>query len=113
MSRQSEQILLQVSETAAAADLVSLTSFYYMPQVPHVRHKKNDGTLYLMGSRLGWMQRSREGAFSVQHAYADVRTQKISPEGKAKVQLQIVAHDGNATTFQFVHPDGQQAQVSL
>ncbi len=35
-------------------------------QLPHVRHKKNDGTLYLMGERLGWMVRSKD-SFSIVH----------------------------------------------
>ena len=59
--------------------------------VPHVRHKKTDGTLYLMGERLGWMvQSKKQNAFSVIHKYADVRSQKISPEGKPKIQLQVL-----------------------
>ena len=89
MSRQSEEILLQV---------------------PYVKHKKNDGTLYLMAERLGWMMQSRD-QFSIIHKYLDVKSQKISPEGKAKIQLQIVLHDGNSTTFHFVHPDGQPAMI--
>ncbi len=51
-------------------------------------------------------------SFSVVHKYTDIKTQKISPEGKAKVQLQIVLHDDTSTTFHFAHPDGQAAQVS-
>ena len=89
MSRSSEQILLQVS---------------------HVKHKKNDGTIYLMGERLGWMIQSND-SFSIIHKYADIKTQKISPEGKSKIQLQIVLHDGNSTTFHFVHPEGQPRQI--
>jgi hypothetical protein len=30
----------------------------------------------------------------------------FSPDGKAKIQLQIVLHDGNSTTFHFVNPAG-------
>lgn len=39
--------------------------------------------------------------------------QKISPEGKAKVQLQVVLHgaEGSATTFHFVNPLGTRAQL--
>ena len=33
-------------------------------------------------------------------------------DGKAKIQLQIVMHDGASTTFQFVNPSGAPAQVS-
>lgn len=38
--------------------------------------------------------------------------QKISPEGKAKIQLQIVLHDGNSSTFHFVNRGGQQQQIA-
>lgn len=37
--------------------------------------------------------------------------QKISPEGKQKVQLQVVLHDGNSSTFHFVNPNGAAAQI--
>lgn len=75
-----------------------------------MRHKKNDGTLYLMAERCGWMVGSKD-TFSVQHKYADIKSQKISPEGKAKIQLQLVTHDNISTTFHFVNPDGQAVQV--
>lgn len=37
--------------------------------------------------------------------------QKISPEGKPKVQLQVVLHDGNSSTFHFVNRAGSPAQI--
>lgn len=37
--------------------------------------------------------------------------QKISPEGKTKIQLQVVLHDGSATTFQFTNKEGIKAQI--
>lgn len=37
--------------------------------------------------------------------------QKISPEGKPKIQLQVVLHDGNSSTFHFVNKQGQAAQM--
>lgn len=37
--------------------------------------------------------------------------QKISPEGKTKIQLQVVLHDGSASTFQFTNRLGLQAQI--
>ena len=52
------------------------------------------------------MMANKRDSFSIIHKYADVKTQKISPEGKAKIQLQVVLHDGNSTTFQFIHPEG-------
>ena len=37
--------------------------------------------------------------------------QKISPEGKAKIQLQVVLHDGNSSTFHFVNRGGVDQQI--
>lgn len=65
-----------------------------------VRHKKGDGTLYLMAERLAWMPGTKNN-FTISHKYSDIKMQKISPEGKAKIQLQIVLHTGDNTTFQF------------
>ena len=38
--------------------------------------------------------------------------QKISPEGKPKIQLQIVLHDGNSSTFHFVNKGGTKHQIN-
>jgi len=80
-------------------------------QVQHVKHKKNEGILYVMGERIAWMAGHKSDKFAINHKYADVKTQKISPEGKSKIQLQVVLHDGNSTTFHFVHPEGQAVQL--
>lgn len=37
--------------------------------------------------------------------------QKISPEGKSKIQLQVVLHDGSSSIFHFVNRNGQEAQI--
>uniref|UniRef100_A0A3Q2ZNG7 General transcription factor IIH subunit 1 n=1 Tax=Hippocampus comes TaxID=109280 RepID=A0A3Q2ZNG7_HIPCM len=67
--------------------------------VKKVRQKKQDGTLYLMAERIAWSPEGKD-RFTVSHLYADIR-QKISPDGKAKVQLQLVLHSGESTTFHF------------
>lgn len=90
MSRQSEEVLLIVN---------------------HVKNKKVDGVLYMMGERLAWMQPSKH-SFSYSHAYADIKAQKISADTKERVQLQIVMHDGGANTFQFNNPAGRAAQMA-
>ncbi|XP_022909200.1 general transcription factor IIH subunit 1 [Onthophagus taurus] len=79
-------------------------------QVPQVRYKKGDGTLFLMDQRLAWMVENRD-TVSISHLYADIKTQKISPEGKAKVQLQVVLHNGTTSTFHFINRNGSQAQA--
>ncbi|MBN3322650.1 TF2H1 factor, partial [Atractosteus spatula] len=68
--------------------------------VKHVRQKKQDGTLYLMAERIAWGPEGKD-RFSVSHLYSDIRCQKISPDGKAKIQLQLVLHTGETSTFHF------------
>lgn len=79
-------------------------------QISHVRFKKSDGTLYVMNERLAWIMENRD-TVSVSHMYTEIKLQKISPDGKAKIQLQVVLHDGTASTFHFVNPLGQQNQI--
>ena len=75
-----------------------------------VRHKKNDGTLYLMAERIAWMPNGKD-CFTISYKYSDIKIQKISPEGKPKIQLQIVLHNNEATTFHFVNPEGIEKQL--
>uniref|UniRef100_A0A672H267 General transcription factor IIH subunit 1 n=1 Tax=Salarias fasciatus TaxID=181472 RepID=A0A672H267_SALFA len=70
--------------------------------VKKVRQRKQDGTLYLMAERIAWGPEGKD-RFTVSHLYADIRCQKISPDGKAKVQLQLVLHTGESTTFHFAN----------
>ncbi|XP_033940539.1 general transcription factor IIH subunit 1 [Pseudochaenichthys georgianus] len=65
-----------------------------------VRQRKQDGTLYLMAERIAWGPEGKD-RFSVSHLYADIRCQKISPDGKSKIQLQLVLHTGDSTAFHF------------
>lgn len=78
--------------------------------VSSVRHKKNDGTLYLMAERVAWIMNGKD-SFSVSHRFSDIKMQKISPDGKSKIQLQVVLHDGGTSTFQFLNPEGQEKQI--
>ncbi|XP_057183437.1 general transcription factor IIH subunit 1 isoform X2 [Triplophysa rosa] len=70
--------------------------------VKRVRQRKQDGTLYLMAERIAWGPEGKD-RFTVSHLYADIRCQKISPDGKAKVQLQLVLHTGESSTFHFAN----------
>ncbi|XP_054268650.1 general transcription factor IIH subunit 1-like [Macrosteles quadrilineatus] len=79
-------------------------------QVGQVRHKKGDGTLYVMSERLAWMLDHRD-TVTVSHRYMDIKMQKISPEGKPKIQLQVVLHDNTTSTFQFVNRQGPAAAI--
>ncbi|KAL5287773.1 GTF2H1 family protein [Megaselia abdita] len=80
-------------------------------QMGEVRYKKGDGTLYVMNERIAWMVEHRD-TVTVAHKFADIKMQKISPEGKPKIQLQVVLHDGNSSTFHFVNRNGLQAQLA-
>lgn len=80
--------------------------------VPFVRHKKADGTLYVMPERVAWMPNGKD-EITLSLKYADIKTQKISPEGKPKIQLQLQLHSGEAPTFHFVHPEGPPVQLQL
>lgn len=77
--------------------------------IEHVRVKKADGTLYLMNERIAWMPNGKN-TFTISHNYSDIKTQKISPEGKPKIQLQVVLTNGS-DTFHFVSPKGPQQQL--
>lgn len=79
-------------------------------QMGGVRFKKGDGTLYVMNERIAWMAENRDKV-TVSHRFEDIKMQKISPEGKPKVQLQLVMNDGNNTTFHFVNSNGVKAQI--
>lgn len=41
--------------------------------VPHVKLKKNEGELYLMSERLGWMVGNKD-SFNVTHKYSDIKS---------------------------------------
>lgn len=72
-------------------------------QMDNVRYKKGDGILYLMAERLGWMPKSQNN-FTISLKYSDIKMQKISAEGKSKIQLQIILHGGSSgPVFQFAN----------
>jgi transcription initiation factor TFIIH subunit 1 len=80
-------------------------------QIDHVRVRKIDGALYLMAERIAFMPNGKE-QFTISHRYADIKTQKISPDGKPKIQLQLVLHNADSKeSFQFVNPEGEKAQL--
>lgn len=46
-------------------------------QVPQVRYKKGDGTLFLMDQRLIWMVENRD-TVAVSHPYADIKCKQFN-----------------------------------
>lgn len=97
--------------TKAAKGVKTTSSEDILLSVNNVRHKKNDGTLYLMEHRIAWMPNGKD-TFAISHKYSDIKMQKISPEGKAKIQLQLVLTKNDTTTFQFSHPEGVNKQLA-
>ncbi|XP_071283932.1 general transcription factor IIH subunit 1 isoform X5 [Agelaius tricolor] len=93
MERDWSKVLLIVATMATSSEEVLLI-------VKKVRQKKQDGALYLMAERIAWAPEGKD-RFTVSHMYADIKCQKISPEGKAKIQLQLVLHAGDTTNFHF------------
>jgi len=90
---------------------MSRSSEDVLVQIPAVKYKKLEGILFVMSERIGWMPGNKSN-FSVAHKYTEIKSQKISAEGKSKIQLQIVLHDGNSTSFHFVNSGGTSAQMA-
>lgn len=42
-------------------------------QVPQVRFKKGDGTLFLMDQRIAWIMENKD-TVSISHMYADIKS---------------------------------------
>ena len=79
MSRSSEEVLLIVS---------------------HVKNKKCEGQLYMMGERVAWMQQSKS-TFTVTHNYADVKSKRTVLEFIifVKKKNQYNSSDWNSVVF--------------
>ena len=46
-------------------------------QIPYVRNKKTEGTLFMMGERMAWMQGHKE-TFTLSYRYSDIKGQLFS-----------------------------------
>lgn len=80
--------------------------------VKHVRYKKVDGTLYVNSGRVAWRNQTSD-SFRISAAFEDIRIQRISPDGKEKVQLQLLMHNGESFTFHFSDPSGRKKQLEM
>lgn len=74
-----------------------------------VRHRKRDGVLYLMSERIAWCPQGKDH-FETSHQYSEIKCQKISQEGKSKVQLQVVLLNGESKTYHFADPNNESAK---
>uniref|UniRef100_H2Z5J2 BSD domain-containing protein n=1 Tax=Ciona savignyi TaxID=51511 RepID=H2Z5J2_CIOSA len=70
--------------------------------INQVRFKKRDGSLFLMSERLAWCPEGKDH-FDVTHLYSDIKCQKVSPETKAKIQLQIILLNESSFVFHFAN----------
>ncbi|KHJ49356.1 hypothetical protein D918_00481 [Trichuris suis] len=79
--------------------------------VGYVLSKKHGmGTLYVTQTKIAW-QSEVESGLQVCVEYDKMRSQRISPAGKAKVQLQICLQNDSNVTFQFCNPLGTERQT--
>ena len=44
--------------------------------VEYVKHKKVEGTLYLMSERIAWMPKGKVTTFTTSHYYVDIKSIK-------------------------------------
>ncbi|KAF2356719.1 BSD domain [Trinorchestia longiramus] len=79
-------------------------------QVNDVKYKKNNGQLCVAHKKIGWIMDNTD-SFAVSVLYTNIKTQRISPEGKPKVQLQIILNDQSTHIFHFTNPNGRDKQV--
>lgn len=95
-------------------------------KVPNVKLRDGGiGTLVLFGTRISWIPDDSNVSHTklpnkkptengtVSHKYAEIKTQKISPDGKPKIQLQIVLMSDDSSTFQFFNPMGNLCQIFI
>uniref|UniRef100_A0A5S6QN48 BSD domain-containing protein n=1 Tax=Trichuris muris TaxID=70415 RepID=A0A5S6QN48_TRIMR len=79
--------------------------------VGYVLSKKHGmGTLYVTQSRVAWRSEVESGV-QLCIEYEKMRSQRISPAGKTKVQLQICLQNDSNVTFQFCNPLGTERQT--
>ena len=72
-SRRQKNTFSAESDSDPKAEKMTSTSEGIILLVPHVKLKKNEGELYLMTERLGWMVGNKD-SFSVTHKYSDIKS---------------------------------------
>ncbi|OUC46777.1 BSD domain protein [Trichinella nativa] len=80
-------------------------------KVDNVVNKKHGmGSLCVFRDRILWIS-SVDRELCVCLQMDEIRTQKISPAGKAKIQLQLCLHNDTSVIFQFCNPNGAEKQL--
>ncbi|CAG0918900.1 unnamed protein product [Notodromas monacha] len=78
--------------------------------VNNVKFKKNNGSLCITEGGVGWAPENSQ-ELSLTCKYGEIKTVKVSPDGKAKVQAQLVMNQGSSINFHFVNPLGVEHQL--
>ena len=86
-------VITQDHKMAAAKEQILL-------EFPGTRYKKQEGTLYISNSRIFWVD-DATNEYKVNYHYSQIKSQRISPDGASKVQLQCILHDTATTNFHF------------
>ena len=86
-------MITQDHKMAAAKEQILL-------EFPGTRYKKQEGTLYISNSRIFWVD-DATNEYKVNYHYSQIKSQRISPDGASKVQLQCILHDTATTNFHF------------
>lgn len=78
--------------------------------VEHIKHQNQKGSLYVTSENLAFQLQGRE-TFDARYHFSDIKLQKISAEGKSKVQLQVILQNDQSYNFHFTSPGGQADQL--
>lgn len=76
--------------------------------VEPVRFLKKDGAIVVTSTRLAF-QPAGSDQFDKSFNFSIVKQQRITPDNKPKVMLQIILEDGKSHNFQFIHKDNKNA----
>ena len=80
--------------------------------IENVRYKKKEGTLCVTNQGIRWYPNSTEGerVEDINLKFTEIRAQRVSPDTKPKVQLQVHLYDENSYVFHFASGRGNNRQ---
>ena len=75
--------------------------------IDSVRSKKVEGTLCLSHSMIRWFRKNAQAA-EITIEYRDIKAQRVSPDTKPKVQLQVTKYNNESYVFHFATPGNSE-----
>ena len=75
--------------------------------VESVRSKKIEGTLCLSHTMIRWFRKNAQQA-EITIEYRDIKAQRVSPDTKPKVQLQVTKYNNDSYVFHFATPGNDE-----